>query len=296
MHPSDVPELARTLGLEADSIRLTDVLGGSMARAWRLEAPDRTLFIKCMDPDHFDRLDAEHDGLQRLAENGALRTPAAAGCGRLDSAAWLALEWLQFGSPNASSLGRLGESLAELHRPAGEYYGLERDNFIGRTPQINTPGRDWTSFLFECRLEPQLARLGRRHARTFPATRLAPLRERWEREFGDYQPTPSLLHGDFWSGNAEILADGTPVVFDPAVHFGDRECDLAMADLFGGFKPAFFRAYVRAWPLEPGWEERRRFYQLYHLLNHANLFGGHYLDICNKLIDDLARSGSRSAD
>ncbi|MGB0514978.1 MAG: fructosamine kinase family protein, partial [Wenzhouxiangellaceae bacterium] len=117
------------------------------------------------------------------------------------------------------------------------------------------------------------------------------LEQRWRERFEDYCPVPSLLHGDLWSGNVAMLPDGRPLLFDPAVHYGDRECDLAMAELFGGFDAGFFDAYRGHWPLEPGWRERREYYGLYHLLNHANLFGGHYVAACRARIGDLLGGG-----
>ncbi|HEY9201212.1 MAG TPA: fructosamine kinase family protein, partial [Gammaproteobacteria bacterium] len=95
--------------------------------------------------------------------------------------------------------------------------------------------------------------------------------------FSDYQPQPSMLHGDLWGGNAAALADGTPVIFDPAFYYGDRETDIAMTTLFGGFSPAFYDAYNESWPLDAGYPSRKHLYNLYHLLNHLNLFGSGYL-------------------
>jgi fructosamine-3-kinase len=106
--------------------------------------------------------------------------------------------------------------------------------------------------------------------------------------FLDYRPAPCLLHGDLWSGNAGMLPDGTPVVFDPAVHRGDREADLAMSELFGGFPEAFYAAYRAAWPLDPGYETRKTLYNLYHVLNHFNMFGAGYLGQARRMIQKLA--------
>jgi fructosamine-3-kinase len=107
--------------------------------------------------------------------------------------------------------------------------------------------------------------------------------------FENYEPAPSLLHGDLWAGNAASV-DGAPVIFDPAVHYGDRESDIAMTRLFGGFGESFYEAYNEAWPLDEGYRQREPLYQLYHVLNHLNLFGGAYLGRAESLIARLLGS------
>jgi fructosamine-3-kinase len=105
--------------------------------------------------------------------------------------------------------------------------------------------------------------------------------------FSDHRPRPSLLHGDLWSGNAGVDRGGTPVIFDPAVYYGDRETDLAMTELFGGFPGQFYEAYVETWPLEPGYEVRKILYNLYHVLNHLNIFGSGYLHQARTMLNRL---------
>ena len=152
--------------------------------------------------------------------------------------------------------------VAALHRQAGPRFGWHRDNWIGRSPQANGWMDDWNGFWWTRRLEPQLRRAGLdadflRHA------------------LRDHRPVPSLLHGDLWSGNAGFIDEG-PIVFDPAVYYGDREADLAMTELFGGFAPEFYAAYENELPLDEGYGWRKHLYNAYHLLNHLNLFGGGY--------------------
>lgn len=252
-----------------------------------LESDARRAFVKTMAVPQADVLDAERDGLQHLAAAKSVRTPEVMAAGITDGTAWLALEYLELQPLDRNGFDELGRRLAELHQCRAPTFGLDKDNFIGATPQPNTQTCVWTEFLFEYRIGFQLDLLaaGRRG---FGDDTKRKLRQGWERRFPDYAPEPSLLHGDLWSGNAAMLADGQPVIFDPAVHYGDRECDLAMADLFGGFDATFFDHYADQSPLEPGWQTRRRFYKLYHLLNHANLFGEHYVSACQRLIDELA--------
>ena len=161
----------------------------------------------------------------------------------------------------------LAQMLAKLHRTTGPRFGWYRDNFIGATPQINSWRDDWAEFFAECRLRPQLA-LARKNGFQIALPSLKLLE--------NHKPEPSLLHGDLWSGNAGFIADG-PVLFDPAVYYGDREADLAMTELFGGFPARFYEAYDEAYPLTEGYEARKQLYNLYHLLNHLNIFGEGYL-------------------
>jgi len=279
--------IARKLGWQEDQLEFRPVSGGSVAASWRLECSSGRAFVKTMPVSQAALLDAERDGLKRLARAGRIRTPAILGNDRIGDLAWLALEWLELEALSADAGAALGRQLVDLHHCRAETFGLGSDNFIGAMPQRNTQTADWTEFLFEHRLGFQLERLAENRP-DFGTGLKHRLRDAWHGRFADYAPAPSLLHGDLWAGNAGRLRDGKPVLFDPAVHYGDRECDLAMADLFGGFGAAFFDAYAERWPLEHGWRLRRRFYQLYHLLNHANLFGGHYVSASVRLIEELS--------
>jgi fructosamine-3-kinase len=160
----------------------------------------------------------------------------------------------------------LAQMLAKLHRTTGPRFGWHRDNWIGATPQINQWQDDWATFFLECRLQPQLA-LARKNG--YPIEFSSNLLK-------NHNPAPSLLHGDLWSGNAGFIGEG-PVIFDPAVYYGDREADIAMSELFGGFPREFYAAYRKAYPLDAGYEQRKHLYNLYHLLNHLNIFGAGYL-------------------
>jgi len=245
------------------------------------------LFVKRLPLAERWRLTAEADGLARIAATGAIRVPRVLGQGADEADAWLELEWFDLHPADAASDARMGEALARLHAVTGATFGLERDNAIGATPQPNGPSGDWIAFWRERRLGFQLdlaaanghgGRLqerGRRLQESLPAF------------FGGYRPQPSLLHGDLWGGNRAMLADGTPVVFDPAVYYGDREADLAMTRLFGGFGPRFYAAYDHAWPPDAGADARRDLYNLYHVVNHLNLFGGGYRAQAEVMIDRL---------
>jgi protein-ribulosamine 3-kinase len=164
-------------------------------------------------------------------------------------------------------------------------FGWDHDNWIGATPQVNTWKEQWVQFFAECRLGPQIKWA---RNRGLPLSQAGELIESLPDFFDTYAPVPSLLHGDLWSGNAGFLADGTPVIFDPASHYGDRECDLAMTEMFGGFPGEFYRSYNAEWPLHTGYRIRKQLYILYHTLNHYNLFGGGYGSQAEAIIRSLA--------
>jgi fructosamine-3-kinase len=254
------PELKRSLGITSEK-RLA---GGCIHDCYRVDIAGAARFLKTNSAEYADAFAAEADGLAALRTSG-MRAPEPHSHGVAAGHAYLVLEYLDLtGRKDFAALGRL---LAAAHRKAGPLFGWHRDNYIGSTPQQNGWTESWAGFWQERRLRPQLE-LARKNGfdLTAPSLRL----------IEKHNPQPSLLHGDLWSGNAGFIAEG-PVVFDPAVYYGDREADLAMTELFGGFPSEFYRAYNEAWPLDEGHERRRPMYNLYHLLNHLNLFGGGYL-------------------
>ena len=206
-------------------------------------------FTKRSSPD---QLAAEADGLHALRAAG-VRAPEPFSDGRFE---YLDLE-------RSGDWGALGRMLANLHRTTGPRFGWHRDNYIGARPQQNGWCNDWSEFWRERRLKPQFEWAG-----------LKP--EFFEEILRNHRPQPSLLHGDLWNGNVGFTAEG-PVIFDPAVYYGDREADLAMTELFGGFPADFYSSYRKEFPLAEGYERRKHLYNLYHLLNHLNIFGGGYL-------------------
>ncbi len=222
---------------------------------------------------------AEKDGLDAL---GSARTslviprvlalhPGTAGTGRQT----LVLEWLEPAPADDATWEALGRGLAELHRRAAARHGFSSDNFLGATPQPNGWMDDWAGFFAERRLGHMLRLLEGRGVLPSDARRTYDALLRKLPELLSHAPAPSLLHGDLWAGNFLATTRG-PALLDPASHHGDRECDLAMMRLFGGFPPIVFDAYAEAWPLPDGWKERQPVYRLYHLLNHQYLFGAPY--------------------
>ena len=278
-------DLSRTLHRTVRVERAVQLAGGCINQAVRLETSAGAFFVKLNVVERAGMFEAEAGGLRELAAAGALRVPAPVVWGADASHAWLVLEHLTL-SRHADD-GTLGRQLARLHRHTAELFGWTRDNTIGTTPQHNDPSGDWVAFWGEHRLRFQLALAADNGYGGRLQETGARLLDRLEVLIGPHAPVPSLLHGDLWSGNAAATEGGEPVVFDPAVYYGDRETDLAMTELFGGFSAAFYRAYREEWPLEPGYAQRRELYNLYHVLNHLNLFGGSYLGQAQRMIDRL---------
>lgn len=262
--------------------------GGDVSAAWRLATESGPVFLKTGDAAAFERLDAEAEGLRELHGAAAVRVPRVMCAARCGADSFLALEWLDLEPAGTDAARVFGRQLAAQHRHTQATFGWHRDNAIGSTPQRNTPDGDWVRFFREQRLAFQLELAARNGCTGELQSEGAALARRLESLFEGYEPQPSLLHGDLWGGNWAV-ANGEPVIFDPAVHYGDRECDLAMTRLFGGFGPGFYAAYEEAWPLAPGHSRRLPLYQLYHVLNHLNLFGRAYLGRALSLLQSLNR-------
>lgn len=267
---------------------LQPVSGGDISTSLRARGETDSIFVKCRPASDIAMFRAEAEGLGALANAPDLRVPAVLACAATETHALLLLEWLDI-QPlrEITAATRAGAALAGLHRIQASRFGAEQDNFIGHTPQINTPEDDWSRFFIRHRLQPQLA-LAHQNGH---GSRLQELGEqvcaRLPGLFIDHHPSPSLLHGDLWSGNIGQLQDGSPVLFDPASYHGDREADLAMTELFGGFPLRFYAAYREVWPLTQRYETRKTVYNLYHVLNHLNLFGRGYLAQAERMLSSL---------
>ena len=257
--------------------RQGNIGGGCINTALRISGDGREYFIKFNAARLLDMFEAEADGLREMAAAAAVRVPAPVCTGVSGTQAFIVMEYLAMGGRGgAKVMARFGAQLAQMHRYTKERFGWHRDNTIGSTPQRNAWADDWLTFWREQRLGFQLQLAAQRGIGARTVQRGEKLAARLEGLFDGYRPAASVLHGDLWSGNYGISANGEPVIFDPAVYFGDREADLAMTELFGGFDREFYAAYNAAWPLDAGYAVRKTLYNLYHILNHYNLFGGGY--------------------
>lgn len=290
---SPSPELAQALkavsGIDFSRAELRAIGGGCINRAFEVRAGGMVYFLKLNAADALPMFEAEADGLAALAGCGAFRVPCVLGCGATGDEAFVLLEHLQLRPLASAEDGhRFAAALAQLHQETGAHFGWARDNFIGANPQVNEQYDSWARFFVNCRLMPQLQMARRRGFDAVVGRESEQLLERVPALFLDYRPRPSLLHGDLWHGNAAMDAEGRPVIFDPAVYRGDRDADLAMSELFGGFPSSFYAAYRAAWPPAEGYEQRKMLYNLYHVLNHLNLFGRAYLGQAERMIRTLA--------
>lgn len=282
----EIRAAVESLGIDVRSI--SAVAGGDISAAFRVECGDgRELFVKSGEPGV---LTAEAKGLKALSDAAhALIVPhPAAYCETEEGASLLVLEWLERVGPTEDYWVSLGRGLAALHGTSAEQYGFHKDNYIGRRPQPNEWCSSWVEFFAERRLEPQVRWLKDTGFWELSwSTRYANLCRRLPELIAD-QPLASLVHGDLWAGNAMATTAG-PAVVDPAVYYGDREVDLAMTELFGGFSPVFYAAYREAFPLDAGYARRRDLYNLYHLLNHLNHFGSTYAGSVDRALRELGR-------
>jgi fructosamine-3-kinase len=261
--------------------------GGCIHRAYVLECRGARFFAKVNAATRWHNFTAEEDGLKALARAG-VTVPSVVSLGTTPGHAYLLLRFMDLGALDGDSARGLGRALATMHaRDAGARYGWHRANYIGATPQSNGWHDDWASFWAEERIAPQLELAKRNALGDSLQTLGARLLERFPALLAGHAPKPALVHGDLWSGNAGALVSGEPVVFDPAVYVGDAEVDLAMTELFGGFPRAFYAGYVEVSPIAPGYEARKPLYNLYHVLNHANLFGGGYVAQAERLMSQL---------
>ena len=265
------------------------VSGGCINTAYVVADRNGTAyFVKLNTPARASMFEAEAAGLREIAQTNVIRIPQPICWGTVEGSAYLVMEHIELaGGSTTQSQVRLGQQLAQLHRVTAPSYGWRINNTLGSTPQINTTCNDWPNFWREQRLGFQLS-LAARSGYT------GALQRKGEQLLADipvffttYTPTPSLLHGDLWSGNYGVDANDNPVIFDPAIYYGDRETDLAMTELFGGFSEKLYHAYRDAYPLDTDFKTRKILYNLYHVLNHLNLFGGSYLRQAEHMIDNL---------
>ncbi len=268
------------------------ISGGCINETYRIEANGERYFVKLNRSEYLDMFEAEAAGLKELQQT-SLKVPEPIYWGKVGEHSYLITEYLVLEGENSAISEEFGQKLATQHKITQSQFGWQRDNYIGSTPQINTLENDWVSFWQKHRLGFQLklaARNGYGGRLQKDGKRLI---SNLSDFFRDYQPQASLLHGDLWSGNYAAAKCGTntikPVIYDPAIYYGDRETDIAMTELFGGFTKGFYQAYQETWPLDAGYKKRKILYNLYHILNHLNLFGSGYLSQAERMIMSLLR-------
>ncbi|MDB9390650.1 fructosamine kinase family protein [Microcystis aeruginosa] len=261
------------------------VSGGCINQGYAVSGNGLIYFVKINQANQEAMFAAEALGLKQIHVTKTIRVPEPICWGIAEKSSYLVLEWLEFGGGNSQSWEKMGQNLARLHQVSlSDRFGWHCNNTIGSTPQINTISNNWADFFAHQRIGYQL-RLAKERGGNFPdEDQVIPA---ISEILSQHQPHPSLVHGDLWSGNAAITVDGEPVILDPATYWGDREVDLAMTELFGGFPAAFYRGYNDVFPLDAGYQKRKTLYNLYHILNHFNLFGGGYASQANRMLQEI---------
>jgi fructosamine-3-kinase len=278
-------DIAAATGKQGELSGQVSAGGGCINQAMRVHYGDTSYFVKLNMASKADMFAAEVLGLRELQDSETLKIPAAVCWGDDGESAYLVLEDLELvghGNPAA-----LGKGLAALHRVTRPQFGWDTDNTIGSTLQMNTCNHDWVTFWRKQRLQFQLELAARNSHGGRLQSQGEKLLEVFPALFADYSPEASLLHGDLWSGNYAYTRTGEPTIFDPAVYYGDREADLAMTELFGGFDRDFYAAYRADYPVDPGYGVRKTLYNLYHILNHLNIFGDAYRSQASRMMDSL---------
>jgi len=270
-----------------DVSQLQSVHGGDINDAYCVYTQTGKYFMKINHARKYPEMFAkEAQGLQALRNNSQFTVPRVIVHGVSDADQYLILEWIEQGQPRKDFALHFGRNLAAMHQLQQPYFGFETDNYIGSLPQVNTQHASWNTFYAQCRILPLVKILADQEAFSGADVKKA---ERFCERLSEIFPeeAPALLHGDLWSGNYCVTADGYAAIYDPAVYYGHREMDLGMTLLFGGFPRAFYEAYHEYYPLEPNWRKRVAYTQLYPLLVHAILFGGHYVHAVRETLSDF---------
>ncbi|MEB3358903.1 MAG: fructosamine kinase family protein [Synechococcales bacterium] len=285
MWPEIAAHISQATGNEFKGTHHRPVGGGSVNHAYALSDGHQAYFVKTNQANQLAMFEAEALGLEQMYATQTIRVPKPICWGTAGRSAYIVLEWLDFGYGTHDAWSEMGRRLAAMHKVTSERgFGWDRDNTIGFIPQQNSWTADWVTFFRDRRIGFQL-QLAQQKGGHFPGG--PELLQAIPALLADHHPEPSLVHGDLWSGNAAITQQGEPVILDPATYYGDREVDLAMSELFGSFPNDFYRAYDETYPIPTGYSRRKTLYNLYHILNHFNQFGGGYESQANRMIDKL---------
>jgi fructosamine-3-kinase len=265
--------LEQRLGLAPISYEA--VYGGDINRTYVLTASGQQFFLKLNDAAKADMFEKEKKGLEHLRSTRVITVPEPYSTGEYNGEIYMVMEFIGKGSSSTNFWQRFGAALAQLHRHTAPVFGLDHDNYIGSLPQPNKSAGSWSRFYTESRIL-HLSQVANAQGKCDVS--MVHMAEQVCKKLDDIFPMepPSLLHGDLWSGNYMVATDGSPCVYDPAIYYGHREMDIGMSLLFGGFDKAFYDHYNDRWPMEKGWQQRVELTQLYPLLVHLVLFGGHY--------------------
>jgi len=275
-----------SLLLSEDIKEIQSISGGDISMAYKLYTSKNNYFLKLNSSKNaLDLFLSEKIGLDAIAKTNTIRVPEVFYCDNIENEAFILMQYIEVKTPSSKDYEELGHQLAALHKVSNDEFGFEQDNFIGNLPQSNTYHNHWATFYIEERILPQLELA---QSKQLLSTKDIPDKEKMyevcKELFQDI--TPSLLHGDLWSGNYLIATDSTPFLIDPAVYYGHHEVDIAMSKLFGGFSRSFYDAYQAHFPFTNETDARIDVYQLYYLLVHLNLFGTSYLGSVRNILNN----------
>ena len=280
--------ISETTGKPFTVERQKSVSGGCINQGYCLIGSDIKYFVKINHASKVEMFAAEALGLKEMAQTQTIRVPKPICWGMTERSSYIVLEWLEFGSSHNSAWEEMGIKLAKMHNYQGENkFGWSENNTIGSTPQVNNWTDTWSDFFANHRIGFQLKLANRKGGNFGNYNQIV---DKVRQILASIEPKPSLVHGDLWSGNVAVTDAGEPVILDPATYYGDREVDLAMTELFGGFPAAFYRGYNEVFPLDKGYKKRNTLYNLYHILNHFNLFGGGYGSQANFMIQEVLKN------
>ncbi len=279
--------ISQKTGQDFQLVNTRSIGGGCINQAYQLIGRENQYFIKLNDAIKVEMFLIEAFGLEQMYNTNTITIPQPICWGVAENKSYLVLEYYSFGGGNNQLWMIMGKQLALLHKQGiAKRFGWQANNTIGSTPQINDWNANWADFFAEKRIDYQL-KLANRHGGNF--REIKAVVEKIRAHLSTHNPIPALVHGDLWSGNASFTADGKPIIFDPACYYGDREVDLAMTELFGGFPSIFYQGYQQEYPLDKGYEKRKTIYNLYHILNHFNLFSGGYEYQSQNMINQIMK-------
>jgi len=265
-----------------------EIGGGCINSAYKISDGETDWFVKTNKASLVDMFASEAEALNEMAASDTVKVPRALCYGSDGHNSYLVLEYFELNG--SADMSVFAQQLAAMHKKTANSFGWHRSNVIGSTQQNNKQKNDWVDFWREERLGFQLELAEKNGCNRELIKQGERLSDCLDDFFTDYEPKPSMLHGDLWGGNYAGMKDSTPVIFDPAFYYGDREADIAMTKLFGGFNQQFYDAYNDAWPLEKGHQQRVTLYNTYHIINHFNLFGGGYESQAINMIQQLMSS------
>jgi protein-ribulosamine 3-kinase len=270
-----------TDALQKKISQITALSGGCTAHAWLVETDKhKRYFIKSGATTFHE----ETRGLKAIADTHCIQTPNVI----RTSSDLLILEYIEPGLPSKKVFYNFGKQLANMHKIPQAFFGFDENNYIGHTKQINTPSSNWIEFFYEHRLLFQLKEAERNKISTKELRQgIIKLESKLPKILAGSEESPALIHGDLWKGNFIIDQNEQAYLIDPAAYYGHREAEMALTTWIPGFSPEFYQGYNATYPLKPGYKQREKVYQLYHVINHMNLFYGNYYPEALDILDGL---------